>query len=336
MSFHAFLVNLRRRHLPHSPAGAVAFVVPALVALLAGATVANAKAYKGAEVYSNATVLHGRVEMRMRMIRGSGLISTFFTYKNGSELSGALWEELDIEALGKNDAKSWQSNLITGNPRVTSEQVYTSPTSLADDYHTYRIEWTPDYVSWALDDTEVRRTQGGQASQLLNPHTLRFNAWSSDSTGWAGDLDETALPAYQFVNWIRYYRYENGQFVLDWTEDFDTFDSSRWSKGTWTFTGNRVDFDPANAVVQDGTLILAITKEGATGFSGTVPPDPQGNASNVPITPSEPITPATPAASGSGGGCSLIASRTSSRDGAWVLGIFLLGLTTAWRRRHGR
>jgi len=35
--------------------------------------------------------------------RGSGLISTFFTYKNGSEASGALWEELDVEALGKSE-----------------------------------------------------------------------------------------------------------------------------------------------------------------------------------------------------------------------------------------
>ena len=88
--------------------------------LLAQANTAEAKAYKGAEVYSLQSVLYGRMEMRMRMIRGSGLVSTFFTYKNGSETTGTAWEETDVEALGKNDAKSWQSNLITGNPRMTS------------------------------------------------------------------------------------------------------------------------------------------------------------------------------------------------------------------------
>ena len=154
---------------------------------------------------------------------------------------------------------------------MTSEQVYTATSSLADGYHTYTLEWTPDYVSWSFDGAMVRKTEGGQASSLINAATLRFNAWASDSTGWAGALDEAALPAYQFVNWIKYYRYDNGQFVLDWTDDFDSFDSSRWATGNWTFDGNLVDFDPANAVVQDGTLILAITKEGATGFSGTVP-----------------------------------------------------------------
>ena len=139
--------------------------------LLAPARTAEAKAYKGAEVYSLQSVLHGRMEMRMRMIRGSGLLSTFFTYKNGSEMTGTTWEETDIEVLGKNDAKTWQSNLITGNPRMTSEQVYTATSSLADGYHTYTLEWTPDYVSWSFDGTMVRKTEGGQASNLINAAT---------------------------------------------------------------------------------------------------------------------------------------------------------------------
>src|SRR6185369_4195431 len=162
--------------------------------LLAQASTVEAKAYKGAEVYSLDSALYGRMEIRMRMIRGSGLVSTFFTYKNGSELAGMPWEETDIEALGKNDATSWQSNLITGNPRVTSEQLYTTASSLADGYHTYTLEWTPDYVSWAFDGMMVRKTQGGQASNLINPETFRFNAWASDAVGWAGALDESALP----------------------------------------------------------------------------------------------------------------------------------------------
>ena len=253
------------------------FVVLAVL-LIAQTGTAEAKAYKGAEVYSRESALYGRMEMRMRMIRGSGLLSTFFTYKNGSEMSGATWEELDVEILGKNDAKTWQSNIITGNPRVTSEQVHTSPTSLADGYHTYALEWTPDYVSWSVDGTVVRKTEGGQTSSLINAQSLRFNVWSSDVTSWVGAFDEAALPAYQFVNWIKYYRYDNGQFTLDWTDDFEAFDFDRWAKGNWTFDGNRVDFDPANAVVKDGTLILAITTEAETGFSGTVPKDGDGGS----------------------------------------------------------
>jgi endo-1,3-1,4-beta-glycanase ExoK len=293
------------------------------VVLLTQTRTADAKAYKGAEVYSVPTVLYGRMEMRMRMIRGSGLLSTFFTYKNGSEVAGATWEEIDVEALGKNDAVSWQSNLITGSPRMTSEQVYSVGGSLADGNHTYTVEWTPDYVSWSFDGVMVRKTEGGQASNLVNAATLRFNAWASSATGWAGALDEAALPAYQFVNWIKYYRYDNGQFVLDWTDDFDSFDTSRWATATWTFDGNLVDFDPANAVIRDGTLILAITKEGATGFSGTVPVD-DGTTSDGGVIVPKP---------GSDSGCAVGGSRTNDHSGLWAA-LIVLGLVAQRRRRR--
>ena len=292
------------------------------VGLVAQARTVEAKAYKGAEVYSSASFLYGRMEMRMRMIRGSGLVSTFFTYKNGSEVAPTPWEETDIEVMGKNDAKTWQSNLITGNPRVTSEQLYNAPSSLADGYHTYAIEWTPDYVMWTFDGAMVRKTEGGQASNLVNAASLRFNAWASTATGWVGTLDDAALPAYQFVNWIKYYRYDNGQFVLDWTDDFDSFDRSRWGTGNWTFDGNLVDFDPDNAVVQDGTLVLAITKEGATGFSGTVPPDDGTTGGGMTTTNS-----------GSDSGCSVGGAQ---RRDATALGAALMGGLLAVNFRRAR
>jgi beta-glucanase (GH16 family) len=294
--------------------------------LLAQAGTAQAKAYKGAEVYSMQSFLHGRIEVRMRMIRGSGLLSTFFTYKNGSELAGATWEELDIEALGKNDAKTWQSNLITGNPRMTSEEYYTVPTSLADGYHTYTLEWTPEYASWSFDGTMVRKTEGGQASSLINPASFRFNAWASDATGWAGVLDEAALPAYQFVNWIKYYRYESGQFVLDWTDEFDSFDTSRWSRASWTFDGNLVDFEPANAVIQDGTLVLAITKEGSLGFTGSVPVDDGSSGGDGGVVVTKP---------GSDSGCA-VAGSPSGGAGGLGAALAALGLLVAGRRRLAR
>lgn len=290
-----------------------------LATVLAGAGRAEAKAYKGAEVFTLQSVLYGRVEMRMRMMKGSGIVSTFFTYKNGSEVSGTPWEETDIEALGKNDAKTWQSNLITESPRKTSEQLYTEPSSLADNYHTYALEWTPDYVQWTFDGTIVRKTEGGQAANLTNPETLRFNAWVSDAKDWVGALDESALPAYQFVNWFKYYRYENGQFVLDWTDNFDTLDSTRWGRGNWTFDGNLVDFDTDNAVVKDGTLILAITKEDATGFSGTVPVD--DGTTVVPKT-----------GGGSDGGCAVGGSQQPS--GVAACGAILAALALVVRRRR--
>ena len=168
----------------------------------------------------------------MRMIRGSGLLSTFFTYKNGSEMGGSTWEETDIEVLGKNDAKTWQSNLITGNPRMTSEQLY-SATELArrrlSHVHARVDAGLRVLVVRRRDGQEDRRRPGEQPDQRREPSLQRLG---ERCTGWAGALDDAALPAYQFVNWIKYYRYDNGQFVLDWTDDFDSLDTPAGRRAT--------------------------------------------------------------------------------------------------------
>ena len=237
------------------------------------------KNYKGAEVYSNQSWKYGKVEMRMRMAKGSGILSTFFTYKNGSEVSGAFWEEVDIEVFGKNNAESFQSNIITNNPKKTSEEVHTPGYSMGDAYHTYTLEWTPNYVAWFIDGVLMRKTIGGQVSELTNTESFRFNLWAANITSWVGTFDVNALPAYQFVNWIKYSTYTPGtgnngaDFTLNWTDDFNTFNTTQWSKANWTFGENLTDFDPNNALVKDGYLVLVLSKAGQTGFTGTVPID---------------------------------------------------------------
>ncbi|HSX85215.1 MAG TPA: family 16 glycosylhydrolase [Cellvibrio sp.] len=250
----------------------------------------NAKVYKGAEVYSNDAYVYGRYEIRMRVANASGVLSTFFTYKNGSEVGNTFWEEIDIEVFGKNNATQWQSNIILGSSRPTlqAEQTHTANASLADAYHTYVVEWTPDYVAWFLDGVEVRRITGtSTVTSLTNAQSLRFNLWSSESVPWVGAWDESVLPVYQFINYIDYKTYNTTTktFEAGWRDDFDNFDTNRWGKANWSFDTNRVDFAPENALVKDGILVLALTKENATGFSGTPPADePARSSSSIAIS----------------------------------------------------
>ena len=213
------------------------------------------------------------------------MLSTFFTYKNGSEVGNTFWEEIDIEVFGKNNATEWQSNIILGSSRPTlhTEQVHTASSSLADAYHTYVLEWTPDYVAWYLDGVEVRRITGtSTVTSLTNPQSLRFNLWASDSVPWVGAWDDSVLPVYQFVNYIDYKAYNTTTKTFEggWRDDFTTLDSARWGKANWTFDGNRVDFAPENVVIKDGILVLALTKENATGYTGTPPADEPANTSS--------------------------------------------------------
>ncbi len=260
---------------------------PVLLVVLVSLSVqgAFARDYLGAEIYSLQSELYGRFEIRMQVAKGSGVLSTFFTYKNGSELANAFWEEIDIEVFGKNNATQWQSNIIIGTaPNIEhSETVHSSVASLADNYHTYVLEWTPDYVAWFFDGEEVHRINGtSTVTGLTNPQSLRFNLWSHTSAEWVGPWDDSILPVYQFVNYIDYKAYNPAtqSFEGGWRDDFDSFDTNRWAKANWTFDQNRVQFAPENALVKDGKLILALTTPGAMGFTGTPPADAREGASS--------------------------------------------------------
>jgi len=248
----------------------------------------SAKPYKAAEIYSNQTYHYGRYEVRMKVAKGSGVLSTFFTYKNGSEVGNTFWEEIDVEVFGKNNATQWQSNVIIGSNRPTTktEGLHTASTSLGDGYHTYVLEWTPNYIAWFVDGGEVRRITGGQfVTSLTSNQDIRFNIWAANIAEWVGAFDPNVLPVYQFVNYIEYkpYNASTNSFTTtgSWRDDFNSFDTSRWNKANWTFDENYADFDPNNAVVKDGTLVLALTREGATGFNGTVPVD---NGTTPPVS----------------------------------------------------
>ncbi|HLN72129.1 MAG: family 16 glycosylhydrolase [Methylococcaceae bacterium] len=231
-----------------------------------------AKNYKGAEIYSKTAVKYGRFEMSMKAGQGSGILSTFFLYKGGSEQAGAFWEEIDLEIFGKNSAKSFQSNIITdgvtGSNKM-SEKLHTFTYSLADTFHIYRIEWTPTYVAWFIDNKELRRDKTTQVATLTNAESIRFNAWISGSATWAGAFNPAVLPQYQVVDWLKYSSYvpaATDSFKLEWTDDFNTFNTQRWAKANWTFDGNLVDFSTDNAYVKDGMLVLALTNTLTSGL----------------------------------------------------------------------
>ena len=272
----------------------VLFALATLIGFTATST-ATAKPYKAAEIYSKQTYKYGRYEMRMRVAKGSGVLSTFFTYKNGSEQPGTFWEEIDIEIFGKNNATQWQSNVIIGTNRPTTktEGVHTMPYSLGDGYNTYVLEWTPNYIAWFINGTQVRRINGGQfVTSLTSPQDLRFNLWAANIAEWVGAFNPNILPVYQFVNYIEYKPYvaSTNSFGNGWRDDFNSFDTNRWSKANWTFGENYADFDPNNVVVKNGILVLALTREGQTGYNGTPPADGGSGGGSSSSAPAASIT----------------------------------------------
>lgn len=277
-----------------------------ILAMAAAFASAQDKPYAGAELYTTETWMYGKFEARMLMAAGSGTVSSMFLYHNDSYIGcDEPWVEVDIEVLGKNP-EEFQSNIITGNGPAEgcqdrkhySEQLHPMAPAVDQTYHTYGMEWTPDYISWIIDGKEVRRTKKGELNKdgidqvkelndAQKEQGLRFNLWASEEPAWVGPWDDKILPVNQYINWVKVYKYtpgagENGtDFTLDWVDDFDEEDINRWAYGNWTFDGNRVDLSIFNATVTQGAMVLSLTMADELGFNGTVPKDPADGETSI-------------------------------------------------------
>ncbi|MEY4548460.1 MAG: hypothetical protein RL685_4655 [Pseudomonadota bacterium] len=241
---------------------------------------AAAGAVTSAELYQNQAYTFGRFEARVRFAAGDGVISSFFLWKPGSEMPGTFWNELDFEKLGA-DCRL-QTNPLYGLPVADHSRVESVEGDLCAEYHTYTFEWTPSYIAYLVDGVEVRRDgEDVAAAFALNAASgmqMHFNVWPGDAT-FGGNFDAAILPVQQYIAWVQYSSFAAGEFSLQWREEFDgSALPSGWAVGTWPSPKNLSTHQPANVVLSSGVGVLALTADGAAGFTGAPPPDVDAGA----------------------------------------------------------
>jgi len=245
--------------------------------VLLGTANLPAKPYRGAELRTIDSYTYGRFEVRYKAAAGAGQTSTFFTYYDGPN-AFENWNELDIEILGRYP-DDVQFNAITPNQtnHVSHQFVGFNPYT---NYHTYAIEWTPDYVAWFADGVEMYRQTEDHVSTLTHPQKIMMNIWPPVYEDWAGKLNPGMLPVFAYYDWVQYASYTPGSgdmgsgnnFSLQWRDDFDHWDQNRWSKGSHTWVGNNSQFTPDNCVFREGNMILCLTDSVHTGYTDNSPP----------------------------------------------------------------
>ena len=305
----------------------------------------TASAVVSAELYRTVTHTYGRFEARIQFARGDGVISSFFLWKPDSEQSAVYWNELDFEKLGA--TCDLQTNSIYGLPQSNHEGRGYALAGLCDGYHTYAYEWTPDYIAWFVDGTELRRDTGADAASYAENATaglqFRFNVWPGDAS-FGGNFSEAILPVYEFVAWAQYSEYTPGTgddgsaFTLAWREEFDA-PPADWQAGSWASPLNGSTHSAQNLAFVDGIAVLALTADDATGYPEHPPADTAG-AAGVPAaggtgglgTGGAGATPFF-ADSASGDGCGCRVAQDKPRGSGSVT--LLVGGALAWigRRR---
>ena len=146
--------------------------------------------FRSGAVSSRENFLYGKFVARMKAPNKKGTVSSFFTYKDGADLL-ENWNELDIEIVPSVGAKPLSTNIIYGHEHEKIEShEYANKFDPKDEWHTYAIEWTPDYVSWSVDGKEVRHAHHTDPSvaHLHHAQSLRMNFWTPTFDSWGKDL----------------------------------------------------------------------------------------------------------------------------------------------------
>ena len=239
-----------------------------LLTLRLTAEPAGSRQYSGAELRTDNDTgffTYGRFEARMKAARGSGVISSLFTYRYDP------WQEVDIEFKGR-DTNAMQANIFYNLPGDNAPYEVPPfpadaplPYDAADEFHVYAFEWEPGVIRWFVDGEQVLESERPNEVPFL-PQQLMMNLWATDLP-WAGPFDPSALPAEAQYDWVRVLRRPDAPFVFDAFDDGSTADVFTFSE-----TGGGVGVGPtADAQGQpDRALRVGIDPPLAGGYAGVV------------------------------------------------------------------
>lgn len=171
---------------------------------------------------------YGRLEARVKVPEGAGLWPAFWSL--GTDIATNPWPrsgEIDVmEYVGR------EPNRIFGTihgPGYSGGQSwgddYIFPTKVADDFHTYRVDWYPDHIVWAVDDIEYHEAIPADVAPndwvFNHPFFLLLNVAVGGNFGGAVSPD-TVFPARTTVDYVRAFQADRmpSSHTSSFTDDF--------------------------------------------------------------------------------------------------------------------
>ena len=225
----------------------------ATVIAVAGVAQAN---YLSGEVRSQEWFTYGKFVAKMQNPGKLGTVQSFFTYTAQDWPHG--WNEIDVEIVPSVTENPFSMNIIWKDG--AQDHNYATGFHPSSDWITYSVEWTPDSVSWYVNDKLVRKTEGTEDVHFLSmPSQLMMNFWTPMWSPWNDFFDDAEMPWYAKYDFVEVYDYDQSskQFNLRWRDDFNTWDTKKWyASDNWGFDNNSSLFKSSQVYVEDGNLVL--------------------------------------------------------------------------------
>lgn len=126
--------------------------------------------YSGGEYRTKNAFGYGMYDVSMKAIKNDGVVTSFFTYTGPTD--GTVWDEIDIEFLGKDTTKV-QFNYYT-NGVGNHEYLYDLGFDASESFHQYGFLWQKGSITWYVDGKAVYTATENIPS---TPGRIMMNAW---------------------------------------------------------------------------------------------------------------------------------------------------------------
>ena len=161
----------------------------------------------------------GRIDIRAVLPYGQGLWPALWMLgANHSEVGWPECGEIDImELLGQqpnyvHGTAHWGELIGGGHPNVGTVTYSDFPTTFADEYHVFSLEWAPDTMTWLMNGepyhqltTEGNVAPSGYETPFNDPFFFILNV--AVGGNWPGYPDETTVfPQFMAVDYVRVYQ----------------------------------------------------------------------------------------------------------------------------------
>ncbi|MBQ0991325.1 family 16 glycosylhydrolase [Micromonospora sp. PSH03] len=182
---------------------------------------ANYQCHYGRCEYTSARLLtaatftqtYGRFEARIKVPRGQGIWPAFWMLGTGGGWPDA--GEIDImENIGREPNTVYgtvHGPGYSGGGGITGSRTLGAP--LADTFHTYRVDWEPNVITWYVDGVQYHRVDparlGGNRWVFDHPFFMILNV--AVGGNWPGYPDgSTQFPQQMLVDYVRVSSYTSG------------------------------------------------------------------------------------------------------------------------------
>ncbi len=205
-------------------------------------------------------VAFGRIETRVKVPRGAGLWPAFWAL--GTDIDKVGWPQSgEIDIMEHVAREPYRVFGTIHGPGYSGGQgfgnVYDLTEPVADQFHTFAVEWEPGEIRWYIDGIEYHRATAADVAPnewvYDHPFFLLLNLAVGGNFGGAVGSD-TTFPQQFLVDYVRVYQATDTaeRFKATFTDNF-----SGWKRITIPFSSFKRDSSPKNAP-KDGLTLTSV------------------------------------------------------------------------------